>query len=54
MAAVNVELVVDVAHVGSDGIGGQAELVGDLGHRQAGGQIAQDAGLGLAEWLPQC
>src|SRR3954468_15664361 len=51
VAAVRVELVVDVAQVGPDGVHRQVELPGDLRHGQAGGQVAQDAALRLAERL---
>jgi hypothetical protein len=50
---VRIELVVDVTHVRSDGVLRQIELIGDLRHGQVGGQVAQDAGLGLAERLTQ-
>jgi hypothetical protein len=48
---VSAELLVDVAQVRPDGVRGQVEPLGDLRHGQAGGQVAQDAGLSLAERL---
>jgi hypothetical protein len=48
---VGAKLLVDVAQVRPDGVRRQVQLLGDLRHGQAGGQVAQDAGLGLAERL---
>jgi len=51
VAAVRAELVVQVAHVGLDRVHRKVKLIGDLRCRELGGQVAQDAGLGVAERL---
>jgi hypothetical protein len=53
VAAKGVELIVDVVHLRSDRVHRQVEVAGDLRHGQAGGQVAQDAGRGLAERFAQ-
>ena len=53
MAAVDAELGVQVARVGADGVDREEQLTGDLGSRELGRQVAQDADLALAERLAQ-
>ena len=52
-AAVRVELGVDVAQVRPDRVRRDEQLGGDLGRAKVGGQVADDAELGLAELLAQ-
>src|ERR671930_629039 len=51
LAACRVELEVDVASVGLDGVERHVQLGADLAQRQVGVQQAQDAELALAELL---
>jgi hypothetical protein len=53
MAAVGAQLVVDVARVRADGVHRYEQLVGDLRHAEAGREVAEHAGLGLAERLEE-
>ena len=52
-AVAGAELGVQVPGVGLDGVGGDRQLAGDFRSGQAGGQVAQDAGLAGAERLRQ-